>query len=129
MTREAPPLDPIEALLANYTPAVQAICRALRAVAIKALPQAHEFVYHAALNYALDEVVALSTRVCCIAPRKQQVNLEFSSGASLPDPQRLLVGTRRSRHVPVKTLEAAQNPALARLMEAAWGIGWMESYR
>lgn len=120
---------PIEALLADCSPEVQTISRALRAVAIKALPQAHQFVYHAALNYALTD--ALSTRICAIAPLKTQVNLNFFAGEALPDPQRLLIGTprRRLRHVPVKTVTEASNPALEDLLRAAWGQGMMEAYR
>ncbi len=123
-------LDPVEELLADYSPRAQAISHALRAMIAGALPEAHEFVHRAAVNYALVERAALSTRACCIAPKQRYVNLMFFVGAALPDPQHLLVGTGyHVRRVKVKTLEEASNPALERFVRAAWGIAWMAALR
>jgi hypothetical protein len=42
-------------------------------------------------------------------------------GGGLPDPERMLEGTGKwLRHVKVRTVKAAGDPALERLVEAAW---------
>lgn len=53
--------------------------------------------------------------------RQHQVILGFFFGTHLEDPHHLLEGTgARMRHVKVRTLDKADNPALAVLLEAAW---------
>jgi hypothetical protein len=44
-----------------------------------------------------------------------------SSSVDLPDPKHLLFGEgRRMRHVKVRSVEEAKNPALAKLIAATW---------
>jgi hypothetical protein len=48
------------------------------------------------------------------------VNLGIARGATLPDPGGLMSGTGRvHRHVELRSVEAAADPALHRLMERA----------
>ena len=55
-----------------------------------------------------------------ILPHKSWVNLGFFRGASLDDPGRLMEGTGKNmRHIKIRSLEEIQQPALARLIEAA----------
>ena len=55
-----------------------------------------------------------------ILPHKQWVNLGFYQGATLPDPAGLLEGTgKKLRHVKVRTVAAAEEPALRDLLAAA----------
>ena len=55
-----------------------------------------------------------------IMAHKKWVNLGFYHGAHLPDPNGLLDGTGKNlRHVKVHTLEAAQQPAITALIQAA----------
>jgi hypothetical protein len=52
---------------------------------------------------------------------QEYVRLGFMFGGTLPDPQHLLVGEgKRLRHVKVRSRQEAANPALKRLVRAAW---------
>ena len=60
-------------------------------------------------------------RICYIAAQNGYVNLGFFFGTHLDDPECLLEGTgARMRHVKVRSLAQAHNPALAALLKAAW---------
>ncbi len=55
-----------------------------------------------------------------ILPHTSWVNLGFFRGADLPDPDGLLEGTgKKLRHVKIRSVEAAENPAVRTLIEAA----------
>jgi hypothetical protein len=99
---------------------VQKITRKLIAVARKNMPNAHEFIYHDAVGYSVND--SPFDRICYIAPQnKGYVNFGFFFGAGLPDPQKLLVGDgKRLRHVKIRSEDEAQNPALAQLIAATW---------
>lgn len=114
--------DPIETLLGSLPGEIQSISRALRQMAKEAIPSAHEFVYHGAINYGPS--LSPAQRFCYIAPQTHHVNLGFFYGTYLPDPQHLLVGTgKRMRHVKVRSLEEASNPHLRDLLTVAWSTG------
>ena len=57
---------PVEEFLSNLPPEVQAIARELVAVARKNMPEAHEFIYHDAVGYAVSD--SAFDRICYIAP-------------------------------------------------------------
>ena len=111
---------PVEEFLSNLPPEVQAIARALVAVARKNMPEAHEFIYHDAVGYAVSD--SAFDRICYIAPQKKgYVNFGFFFGGTLPDPKKLLTGEgKRLRHVKVWSQEEARNPALAKLISQTW---------
>ena len=114
-------LDPIEAFFAGYTPDVQAISRTLRAMVKSAMPEANEILFasHNHIGYALGK--SICDRICYICPMKDYARLGFMFGTHLDDPNQLLVGTgKRLRHVKVRSVQEASNPALERLVEAAW---------
>jgi hypothetical protein len=49
------------------------------------------------------------------------VNVGFFQGASLPDPNRMLLGTgKRMRHVKLRSGTRTNDAALSRLIEVAW---------
>jgi hypothetical protein len=103
----------------SYAPELQAIIRALREVAKKSIPEAHEMIYHAAIGYSFTQ--SPFDRICYIAPQKKYVNFGFFFGSHLPDPQHLLVGEgKRMRHIKVRSVADASNPALEQLMKEAW---------
>jgi hypothetical protein len=103
----------------SFVPELQAIIRTLREVASKCMPEAHEIIYHGAIGYSLTK--SPFDRICYIAPQKKYVNLGFFFGAHLPDPQHLLVGEgKRMRHIKVRSVADASNPALEQLMKEAW---------
>src|SRR5438309_1399145 len=94
----------------------------LRKMARNTMPRAHEFLYYDAINYSLDD--SPLGRVCYISPMGNYVMLGFLFGAQLDDQHQLLQGSgKRARHVKIRTLEEAQNPALKELVKAAWTHG------
>lgn len=110
---------PVEEYLSNLVPDLQAITRALVAVARKNMPGANEFIYHDAVGYSVSE--SPFDRICYIAPQRGYVNFGFFFGVNLPDPKHLLIGEgKRLRHVKVRSVEEAQTPALGQLITAAW---------
>lgn len=110
----------VEEYLANLPAEIQGITRKLVAVARKNMPGAHEFIYHDAVGYSVNDSPA--DRICYIAPQqKGYVNFGFFFGAELPDPEELLIGEgKRLRHVKVWSVDEAKNPALAKLIAATW---------
>lgn len=114
-------LDSFEAFFAGYTPDVQAISWKLRAMVKGGMPVANEvlFARHNHIGYLFTESV--HDRVCYICPLRDYVRLGFDFGGQLADPGQMLEGTgKRMRHVKVRTLKEADNPALNQLVEAAW---------
>ena len=110
----------VDEWLAELPPDLQRITRELRAVAIKNMPGAHEFIYHDAIGYSTSD--SPFDRICYIAPQKKgYINFGFFFGAGLPDPTTLLLGDgKRLRHVKIWSVDGAKNPALAKLIVATW---------
>ncbi|MGZ9222793.1 MAG: DUF1801 domain-containing protein [Anaerolineales bacterium] len=109
----------VEEYLSNFPPDLQAITRELRTVARQNMPGAHEFIYHDAVGYSVSE--SPFDRICYIAPQKGYVNFGFFFGADLPDPKQLLTGEgKRLRHVKIRSVKDAKNPALGKLIAATW---------
>ncbi len=95
------------------------VIRKLRGLVRECLPEAHEMVYHEALGYAPTQ--SPEDRIIYIASAKDHVTFGFFFGGNLSDPRHLLEGTgKRMRHVKVRDLAEAENPALAELVRAAW---------
>jgi len=114
--------DSVEAFLSNFPEEIQTISRELRAIARRAMPVAHEFLYYDAINYSLSN--SPLERICYIRPLQKRVTLGFLFGRKLDDPHYLLRGTgKRMRHVKVRTMEDTRNPALEDLVKAAWANG------
>src|SRR6188474_549609 len=97
----------VDEWLEKHSPDIQAITVALIAMARKNMPQAHEFIYHDAVGYSIND--SPFDRICYIAPQKKgYVNFGFFFGAGLPDPKKLLVGEgKRLRHVKVWSVQEA----------------------
>lgn len=98
----------------------QVIVRELIAVARQNMSGAHEFIYHDVVGYSVND--SPFDRVCYIAPQnKGYINFGFFFGAGLPDRKQLLEGEgKRIRHVKIRSMEDAKNPALANLIAATW---------
>ncbi len=111
---------PLEEYLLNLYPDVQTITRELCDVARKYMPGAYELIYHDAVGYSVSD--SPFDRICYVAPQKPgYVNFGFFFGASLPDPEQLLIGEgNRLRHVKVWNVGETKNPALAKLVVEAW---------
>jgi hypothetical protein len=110
----------VEEYLSKLPPNVRALARELVVVARKNMPGVHEFIYHDAVGYAVND--SPFDRICYIAPQKKgYVNFGFFFGAGLPDPKKLLIGEgKRLRHVKIWSLDEAKDPALAKLIAATW---------
>jgi hypothetical protein len=110
----------IDEWLAKLSADQQIVTRELIAVARKNMPGAHEFIYHDAVGYSVND--SPFDRICYIAPQKKgYVNFGFFFGAGLVDPKQLLQGEgKRIRHVKVWNVEEAKNPELAKLISATW---------
>ncbi|SRR6266581_5488781 len=113
--------DPIEEFLAGYSPEMQAISRTLRAMVKHAMPQANEVLFARDNHFAYGMSESMRDRIVYICPMRDYVRLGFMFGTHLADPGQMLVGEgKRLRHVKVKTVQEASQPALERLVEAAW---------
>ena len=110
----------VEEWLSNLSPDLQPITKKLRAVALKNMTGAHEFIYHNAIGYSTSD--SPFDRICYIVPQKKgYVNFGFFFGAGLPDPDTLLIGDgKRLRHVKIWNVDETKNPALAKLIAATW---------
>lgn len=110
----------VEEWLEKFPPDRQSIIRELIAVARQNMSGAHEFIYHDAVGYSVND--SPFDRICYIAPQnKGYVNFGFFFGVGLPDPQELLEGEgKRIRHVKVWNVEEAKNPGLTKLVAATW---------
>lgn len=110
----------VDEWLAKLPLELQIITQELIEVARKNMPNVHEFIYHDAVGYSVND--SPFDRICYIAPQKKgYVNFGFFFGAGLPDPKKLLVGEgKRLRHVKIWSVDEAKNPALARLIAATW---------
>ena len=112
--------EALSAFLASYSPQVQELALALRALILRVLPSAIEQVDPPSkiIAYGTDRTYA--GLICAIAPYKSHVNLMFAHGATLPDPEHLLEGTgKRARHVRITARAEVENPALRTLLETA----------
>jgi hypothetical protein len=113
--------DPIEAFFAGYPPEVQAISRILREMVQDSMPQANELLFAKQNHIAYSFSKSRNDTISYICPMQDYARLGFMYGTHLPDPHQLLIGEgKRLRHVKVRTIEEASNPALKRLVEAAW---------
>ncbi len=114
--------DVVEEFLSNYPEEVWTISRELRKMARSAMRGAREFLYYDAINYSLSN--SPLERICYISPMRRGVTFGFLFGAQLDDQHHLLQGVgKRARHVKVRTLEEAKNPALKDLVKVAWNDG------
>ena len=108
----------VKGLVDSLPPELRPIVERLREASTAAMPDTQEIVYHDALGYS--PTGSPFDRVVYILPAKKHVTLGFFFGTHLEDPAHLLVGSgHRMRHVKVRTLEEAGDPALKELLEAA----------
>jgi len=115
-------VDVVEEFLSGYPDQIRRITGELRHMASRAMPRAHEFLYYDAVNYSLSD--SPLERVCYISPAQTQVTLGFLFGAYLDDKHHILQGIgTRARHIKIRTMDEAKNPALKELVKAAWTNG------
>jgi hypothetical protein len=109
----------VDRLLAEHTPELQAIERALRATIRTAFPDAIEQVDFPDRLIAFGRTMKMRGLLFAIIAHKSHVNLQLADGADLSDPDGLIEGTgKRIRHVKVRSVAAASSPAVIAIIEA-----------
>ena len=108
-------------LMADTDEARRPVARRLREIVHEIHPDVVEVVRlgDRAAAYGLGPK-KMSEGYCYVLPYERWVNLGFYQGALLPDPEGVLEGTgARLRHVKIRSLDAADAPAVrARVMAA-----------
>ena len=129
MNPDAPPsrssLSPatqISGFIAKFDPAVEKLIRQCRAEVRKLLPTAIELVYdnYNFLVFGFGTSERASDAILSIAAAANGFGLCFIYGASLPDPQRILLGSgKQTRFIRLPTLAPLRSPAVLSLLRAA----------
>jgi hypothetical protein len=109
----------VDRLLAEHTPELQAIERALRSTIRTAFPDAIEQVDFGNKLIAFGRSMKIRGLLFAIIAHKTHVNLQLADGANLPDPDGLIEGTgKRIRHVKIRSVEAASSAAVVAIVHA-----------
>jgi hypothetical protein len=112
----------LASFIAKFDPAVATLIRTSRAAMRKRLPTARELVYD---NYNFFVIGYSSTErasdcVVSLAASPKGVALSFYYGASLPDPDGVLLGSgNQNRFVRLESAATLSTPAVERLIAAA----------
>ena len=110
----------LDEFLSSYSSDVQALVLKARRLVMDVLPEAIELVDPPSKIVGYGYGRRYADLVCAIAPYKSYVNLIFSTGASLPDPEGLLTGAgKRARHVKIRSANDIDRPGVRRLLEEA----------
>jgi hypothetical protein len=113
----------LEEFLASYSPEVRDLALQTRQLVLEIIPGAEEMVDPPSRIIAYGFGRKYADLICAIAPYSAHVNLIFSKGTELPDPQGLLSGTgKRARHVRITSAEALKHPGVRNLIQAAVAI-------
>ena len=112
----------LKGFIDKFEPAQQALIRAARKSLRKRLPTAHELVYDNynffVIGYGPTE--RPSDAILSLTGAAKGVGLCFIHGASLPDPQKILLGSgNQTRFIRVDSVEVLARPAVEALIKAA----------
>ncbi len=110
-----------EKIVAGFPQDVQAIARELRTLLADVYPGVTEVPWGVQKNigYGVGPK-KMTEHFCYIMPLSKHVNLGFMQGAFLADPKKKLEGTGKSlRHVKVRSVDEARDPALRDLVKKA----------
>ena len=124
-TRKRPSLTAetrLKGFIDKFEPKLQALIRAARKALRKRLPTAHELVYDNynffVIGYGPTE--RPSDAILSLTGAAKGVGLCFIHGASLPDPQKILLGSgNQTRFIRVDSVEVLTRPAVEALIKAA----------
>ena len=111
----------LRTLIAKFAPAHLRLIGAMRRSLRKRLPTAHELIY----EYRDWFVVSYSPNergyegVLAIRASADGVKLYFNQGKELPDPEKLLQGSSRTRWIYMEGASTLARPEVARLIEEA----------
>jgi hypothetical protein len=116
----------LERFIGKFEPKHQALIRATRRALRRRLPTANELVYD---NYNFFVIGYCSTErpsdcIVSIAAGANGVGLSFYHGATLPDPQKVLLGSgRQNRFVRLESAATLARPEVDALITAAVSQG------
>jgi len=100
----------VDRLLAQHSPELQAIERALRATIRREFPDVVEQVDFGNKLIAFGRTMKIRGLLFAIIAHQSWVNLQLADGADLPDPAGIIEGTgKRIRHIKVRSVEAASS--------------------
>jgi hypothetical protein len=100
----------VDRLLAEHSPELQAIERALRATIRREFPGVVEQVDFGNKLIAFGRTMKIRGLLFAIIAHQSWVNLQLADGADLPDPAGIIEGTgKRIRHIKVRNVEAASS--------------------
>ncbi|HVN55409.1 MAG TPA: DUF1801 domain-containing protein [Anaerolineaceae bacterium] len=119
----APDLDNF---LSAYSPEVRELALKARAPILEVIPGAVEIVDAPSKIVAYGLGRKYADLVCAIQPQKSYVNLIFSKGASLPDPQGLLEGTGKKARSLLPVLSSFSVISLAQDARTGLCALWLE---
>jgi hypothetical protein len=114
----------LKTFIDKFEPKHQTLIRAVRKALRKRLPTAHELVYDNynffVIGYAPTERPTDS--ILSIAGAANGVGLCFIRGASLPDPQKILLGSgKQTRFIRIESPKVLTSPEVEALIAAATG--------
>jgi hypothetical protein len=112
----------LDGFIAKFEPAMSKLIRECRAELRKLLPTAIEIIYDNSnffvIGYCTTE--RPSSCIVSIAAAANGVGLSFYRGATLPDPEHLLLGTgKQNRFVRLPSIETLRAPGVLTLIDAA----------
>jgi len=116
------PSEDLIRFLAVFDLSVGELGLKLREMILTEAPQANELIYDAynAVAIAFTFTERLREAFCHVAVYSKHVNLGFNNGATLPDPNGVLVGSgKRIRHITVGSSEDLRNPNLRQFIRLA----------
>src|SRR5262245_32758134 len=113
------PTKQLAGFISKYDPTVAKLARATRAAMRRRLPTAHELVYDnyqfLAIGYGSTE--RASDCIVSLAISPKGVALSFYYGASLPDPEGILLGSgKQNRYIRLSGTETLAEPAVEALL-------------
>lgn len=116
------PEPTFEEFLSTYNPQVRELAYQAQALIRSVLPEALELVDPPSRLVAYGSSPRYADLVCALALYPNHVNLMFSRGATLPDPDGLLAGTgKRARHIRLETPSDLARPGVRALLVKAAG--------
>ncbi len=112
--------DEFDLFIKSYPESVQLITMQLREIILSELPGSIEMVDAPSKIIAYGASAKYADLVCAIAPYPKHVNLMFSRGANMPDPDGLLQGTgKKARHIRVEEMTDEMVKKTRKYLQAA----------
>jgi hypothetical protein len=97
--------DEFDLFIKSYPEPVHLIAKQLREIILSELTATREMVDMPSKIIAYGASAKYADLICAIAPYPKYVNLMFSRGASMPDPDGILKGTgKKARHIRVEEM-------------------------